>query len=67
MAKSKNDFINELIQTAQDSIWKNELALEYTELYGEGTEAEKKLKIDGCNHAIKKDQEYIEFLKSKLV
>ena len=28
--KNKSDFIQELIQTAQDSIWKNELALKYT-------------------------------------
>lgn len=64
--RTKNSFIKELIITAQDSIWKNEMALEYTKIYGEGTEQEKELKIKSCEHAIKKDKEYIEFLKSKL-
>jgi len=63
--KNKSDFIQELIQTAQDSIWKNELALKYTELHGEGTDEEKQLKIKACKYAIEKDTEYIEFLKNQ--
>lgn len=63
--KNRPEFIQELIQTAQESIWKNELAMKYTEAHGEGTDEEKKLKIEACKHAIKKDTEYIEFLKNQ--
>lgn len=65
MGRTKKDFINELIETAQDSVWKNELALLYSEKFGTD-DKDKELKINSCKHAIEKDKEYIDFLKCEL-
>lgn len=67
MKKTFNEYVEELIQTAQESIWKNEMAIEYTNTFQEGTEKDRELKIEACNHAIKRDKEYIEFLKGKII
>lgn len=65
MEHSKRKFIESLITTAQETIWKNELALAYTEKYGiEGSE--KDVKIKACKHALVQDNEYIKFLQSQL-
>lgn len=64
MERLKSDIIKELITTAQDNVWKNELALEYNDKFGEGKDKEEKKK--GTERAIKKDLEYIDFLKVEL-
>lgn len=53
-----------MIATAQDTIWKNELALDYNEKFGEGNDQITKRKA--CEEAIKKDLQYIGFLKEQL-
>lgn len=58
----KQRFIEELIKTAQETIWKNELAMSYNEKYGGNDETKRK----ACEEAIKKDNEYISFLKENL-
>ena len=65
MEHTKRQFIESLINTAQETIWKNELALAYTEKYGiDG--ADKEVKIKSCKHALTQDSEYIKFLQSQL-
>lgn len=53
-----------MIQTAQEMVWKNELAMDYNEKFGEGNDQITKRK--SCEEAIKKDLAYIEFLKGCL-
>lgn len=60
----KITFIKGLIQTAQETIWKNELALEYNEKFGEGKDKEEKAK--SAAHAIEKDKQYIAWLQEQL-
>jgi len=61
----KKTFIKEvLMKTAQETIWKNELALEYNEKFGEGKDKEEKSK--SAEHAIEKDKEYIAWLQEQL-
>lgn len=64
MERTKKDFIKELLITAQDNIWKNELTLLYAEKTPE--DKEKAMKIKATEHAIKKDKEYLEFLTTQL-
>lgn len=64
METAKRKFIEGLIETAQESIWKNELTKDYVEKFSEGKD--KIAKIKSCEHAIKKDMEYISFLREKL-
>jgi hypothetical protein len=59
----KENYIKELIKTAQESIWKNELAKEFTEKFGG---KDKDVKIKATEHAIAKDEEYIAFLRDHL-
>lgn len=59
----KLTFTKGLIQTAQETIWKNELALAYNEQFGEGKDKEEKEK--SALHAIEKDKEYIKFLEKQ--
>lgn len=63
MAKSKEQFIQELIETAQENVWKNELAKLFAQEFGDT--ADKDVKIKACEHAIKKDLEYIQFLNKQ--
>lgn len=63
-AVNKAEFILGLIQTAQETIWKNELALAYNEKFGEGLDKEEKAK--SAFYAIEKDKEYIDFLTIEL-
>lgn len=60
----KREFIESLIKTAQESIWKNELAKDFTEKFDKSKD--KATKIKSCEHAIQKDTEYITFLREKL-
>lgn len=62
MAKSKTDFIKELIDTAQETTWKNELAMEYAKQYAPN-DKERDEKVKACEYAITKDKEYITFLR----
>lgn len=64
MERTKADLIKDLMVIAQDNIWKNQLAKEYNEKFGEGKDKEEKMK--GAEHAIKKDLEYLDFLKVEL-
>lgn len=64
METTRTDFIKGLIKTAQETIWKNELALEYNEKFGQGKDKEEKEKA--CNEAIAKDKEYLSFLNECL-
>lgn len=61
MEKTKRDFINELIATAQETTWKNELAMEYARQFAPN-DKERDEKVKACEHAIKQDTSYIEFL-----
>lgn len=64
--RTKKEFINELLLAAKDNIWKNQLALKFATDYPSGTSQEQDLKIKSCEHAIKKDTEYIAFLNIQL-
>lgn len=66
MVKSKTDFIKELIETAQESTWKNELAMEYAKRFAPN-DKERDEKVKACEFAIKKDAEYMDFLKEQCV
>lgn len=59
---TKKDFINKLIQDAQENIWKNELAIAYKELNDDKSE----LNIEATKEHIKRDNEYIAFLQGQL-
>lgn len=61
----RTKFIKSLIESAQENIWKNELAIEYTKKFSEEG-ADKDVKLKACNHALEKDKEYITFLEEKL-
>lgn len=58
-------FIEELIVNAQRSIWKNELAIAYSEA-GLSTTVTP-LNIEATKDIIKRDGEYIEFLNKQLI
>lgn len=60
--KTKSKFITELVDNAQTNIWKNELTIKYHEA-GLASNATP-LNIDAVKEMIKRDQEYIDFLKS---
>lgn len=66
MEEGKRKFISEvLIPTAQQSIWKNQLAKEYNAKFAsEGND--KITKDKACDEALKKDAEYMEFLNAQL-
>lgn len=64
MERTKADFIKELLTTAQDSVWRNTLAMQFAEKFGEGKDKDEK--VTACKHAIEKDTEYIKFLKVEL-
>ena len=64
MEEGKRKFIEKLIETAQESVWKNELARDFAQKFAEGKEKETKIKA--CEHAIKQDEQYISFLKEYL-
>lgn len=59
----KITFIKSLIETAQTTVWKNELALAYNEKFGDGKDKEEKEKSG--RHAIEKDLAYIKFLEEQ--
>jgi len=59
---NKKEFIGELIETAQKTMWKNELAIKYNEQFGEGKDKEEKTK--SATHAIEQDKQYISFLET---
>lgn len=65
MGKTKTEFIEELIQTAQDAVWKNELVIKYRQANPSGDEKKDIVDIKACEHSIEKDKEYIEFLKNE--
>jgi len=65
MGFEKDNFIKELIKIAQENIWKNELAKDFTEKFGEGKD--KDLKIKATEDAIKRDWQYLTFLRDKLL
>lgn len=64
MERTKAELIKELLVTAQDSVWRNQMAMNFAEKYGEGKDKDEK--ITACKHAIQKDTEYINFLKVEL-
>ncbi len=66
MERTKRQFIEELLVTAQDNVWKNQLAYDYNEEFAvEGKEKDEKKQA--TSHAIDRDLEYIEFLKKQLI
>lgn len=60
---NKQEYIQSLIQTAQETIWRNELAAKYNEQFGEGKDKEEKAKATA--QAIEKDLQYIAFLQDQ--
>lgn len=63
MARTKKQFIKELIETAQDNIWKCELKLSYL---GEPESNPDKEQANAARLTIEKDTNYIAFLKKEL-
>jgi hypothetical protein len=61
MARTRKEYINELIQNAQENIWQRELAIAYKQKIGEGD-----LNVDAALHNNKRDEEYIAFLCESL-
>lgn len=59
---TRNNFINSLIQTAQENIWKNQLAIAYKK----DDKNTSDLNIAATEDHIKRDLAYIHFLKSNL-
>lgn len=66
MAKSKREFIQELIDTAQENIWKNELVIKYRQANPSGDEKKDTVDLKACEHSIEKDKAYIDFLYGQL-
>lgn len=62
MERTKEQFIKELRQTAQDNVWKNELVIKYRQANPSGDEKKDALDIKGTEEIIKKDLAYIDFL-----
>lgn len=62
----KSNYIKSLIQTAQETIWRNELAKEYAIKFAD-SDKDREEKVKGCDLAIEKDHQYIAFLNEKLV
>jgi hypothetical protein len=58
MERTRQEYIKELIQVAQENIWRNELYLKYY--------SDDKVKADSAKEHIKRDSEYIENLKKEL-
>lgn len=58
MERTRQEYIKELIQVAQENIWRNELYLKYY--------SDDKVKTDSAKEHIKRDSEYIENLKKEL-
>lgn len=54
------------MQTAQENIWLSQMASRSAAQSEDLSEKEKNLKIASCEHAIKKDTEYIAFLEKEL-
>jgi hypothetical protein len=63
MERTKSQYIKELIETAQDNIWKCELKIK---LLGEATSNADKEQLNAAKLTIEKDTEYIAFLKGEL-
>lgn len=63
MKTSKLNFIEDLIDTANRSIWKNELAIAYSE--GGFSTAATPLNIEATKDIIKRDKEYVIFLEEE--
>lgn len=59
MAKTRKEYLRELIEVAQEGIWKNELFLKYNKDLPED-------KIKAAQEYIKRDEEYINFLRGEL-
>lgn len=57
--RTRNEFLDELKQSAQESIWKNELAIEYAK------DNASDINIKATEEFIKRDKAYIEFLNTK--
>lgn len=66
MGRTKKEFIEELIQTAQDAVWKNELVIAYRQTNPSGDEKKDTVDIKACEHSIEKDKSYIGFLYGQL-
>lgn len=60
MERTREQYIKELIQNAQENIWRNELFLKY---YSDDSD---KVKIDSAKEHIKRDSKYIENLKKEI-
>lgn len=66
MGKTKRDFINDLIETAQCNVWKSELVIKFRQENPSEDPKKDSVDIKASEHAIKKDLEYIDFLKKEL-
>lgn len=62
MERTKEQFIKELKQTAQDNVWKNELVIKYRQANPSGDEKKDATDISATEEIIKKDLAYIAFL-----
>lgn len=60
MERTRQDYIKELIQTAQENIWRNELFLKY---YADTADEVQK---NAAKEHIKRDNDYIEKLQCEL-
>jgi hypothetical protein len=58
----RKQYIESLIEEAQKNIWRNELALGFKLKFPD----QSTLTEDAVKHNIKKDNEYIEFLKENI-
>lgn len=62
----KKEFITELIKDAQDSIWKNELAVAYNEQHPNENKSKSIEQIGAAKLAMEKDIVYLAFLREQL-
>ena len=66
MGKTKREFIEELIQTAQNNVWKCELAVAFREANPSGDDKKDSMDKKAAEINAQKDKEYIKFLNAQL-